>query len=156
MKSLAPLLSLAQMPFLVTWFFTVRQLAMSPDMYPGMLNEGFLWFNNLSEIDPYFILPIASVTVSFLNISYSPNMQNQGVNPLSKYMKFLKFTPFFSLPIFVSFPAGMTMYWTIVSSLHLINTLMIKSPTFSKFYGVGDFIPGTILYKLHQAKRQKI
>lgn len=53
MKSLAPVLSLGQMPLLITWFFTVRDMAMSPDDYPAMMSGKILIFGGF---DLFFLL----------------------------------------------------------------------------------------------------
>lgn len=45
-----------------------------PDKYPGLKTEGFLWFTDLSEMDPYFILPGLNATISYFNISLNPNL----------------------------------------------------------------------------------
>lgn len=124
---LAPLGAMSQMPFLFTWFFCLRYMSMSPDLFPEMQYEGFFWFENLCKYDQYFILPMLSACLTSLNISYSPNAQNTaGASQISKYMKFFKFIPFFGFPVFMSFPAGMTMYWVTVSSMQLISTFIIR------------------------------
>ena len=56
------------------WFFSLRYVASLPDKYPGITTEGYLWFKNLSEYDPYGILPVMSALLTFWNISLNPNM----------------------------------------------------------------------------------
>ena len=59
-SSWGALLGLSQIPFIMTWFFSVRYMAMNPDLFPKMTDEGFLWFQNLSDYDPFFVLPLSS------------------------------------------------------------------------------------------------
>ncbi len=62
-------IGLLQIPILITWFLSLRHMAMNPDLYPRMLTDGYLWFKNLSDYDPYFILPMLSAILSAMNIS---------------------------------------------------------------------------------------
>lgn len=66
---LSAMVGLLQIPFLITWFLSLRYMAMNPDLFPKMYSDGFLWFKNLAEHDPYFILPIISAVFSSLNIA---------------------------------------------------------------------------------------
>ena len=106
------LLSLSQIPILITWFLSLRYVTSLPDKYPALKTEGMLWFQDLSEMDPYCILPIISASLSYFNISLNPNMSGniQG-SVFGKYMKYLKYFPFISLPIVMFFPAGINIYW---------------------------------------------
>jgi hypothetical protein len=61
--------AILQMPFLITWFLSVRYMSMSPELFPGMLDGGFGWMINLTEHDPYFLTPFISACFSSLNIS---------------------------------------------------------------------------------------
>jgi membrane protein insertase Oxa1/YidC/SpoIIIJ len=70
-SGIAPLLSISQFPFLITWFLQLRYMATSPDLFPGMENGGYLWFENLCQYDPIFILPLLSSVLTSLNIKVS-------------------------------------------------------------------------------------
>lgn len=45
-----------------------------PDKFPALRTEGLLWFKDLAEADPYFVLPLISATLSYFNISMNPNL----------------------------------------------------------------------------------
>lgn len=95
----------------MTWFFSLRYVCTLPDKYPGLMNEGFLWFKNLSDYDPYGTLPILSATLTFMNISLNPGMAAGQSSPFGRYHRYLRFMPFASIPIVVFFPAGLNLYW---------------------------------------------
>lgn len=140
--------AILQMPFLITWFLSVRYMSMSPELFPGMLDGGFGWMINLTEHDPYFLTPFISACFSSLNISYSPAAtQTVGASPIAKYMKFMKYMPFMGFPILMYFPSGLCLYWCTVSSLHLLTTLLMRTSPVKKMLGVDGFLPGTILHK---------
>ena len=63
------LVGLFQAPFLITWFLSVRHMAMSPNLFPEMSHVNFLWLTDLTVHDPYFLLPLISACCSSLNIS---------------------------------------------------------------------------------------
>jgi YidC/Oxa1 family membrane protein insertase len=71
---LTPFISMLQVPILMTWFFSLRYVCSLPEQYPGLVSQGFLWFKDLSEYDPYGVLPVLSSTMTYLNISMNPNM----------------------------------------------------------------------------------
>jgi len=62
------LMQLTQVPFLIMFFWTVQDMTYDIIKYPGMLTDGFLWFPNLAEPDPYFLLPLALATSTFMSI----------------------------------------------------------------------------------------
>ena len=62
------LVSLTQIPFIIIFFWTLEEMAYTPDNYPGMKTDGFLWFKNLADPDPYFILPLGLALVAFTTI----------------------------------------------------------------------------------------
>lgn len=63
---------ITQIPFLVMFFWTIQDVSYDIIKYPGMLTDGFLWFSNLAEPDPYFLLPIALASTTFLSIHVLP------------------------------------------------------------------------------------
>ena len=91
-NNLIPMLNLFQIPILLTWFFSLRYMSNLPELYPQMLNEGFLWFTDLSTYDPYFVLPVVAACMTSLSIIRSPNFAKKNIQvpfmaPFIKYMK---------------------------------------------------------------------
>jgi len=62
------LLALSQGAILASWAGLVQRFAYNVEDYPEMLTGGFLWFRDLSNIDPYFILPILNSVCLALNL----------------------------------------------------------------------------------------
>lgn len=65
------LVGLLQIPPMILWFFSIRHICMNPHLYPEVTSQGFLWFKNLSEFDPFYILPMLSCSLSMFNIAVS-------------------------------------------------------------------------------------
>ena len=73
---------------------------------------------------------------------------------IGKYAKFLRVAPFLGFPVLMFFPAGMSLYWVIVSGMHLLVTLSTNSRTFKRITGTEDYLPGTILYREYLKNRE--
>jgi membrane protein insertase Oxa1/YidC/SpoIIIJ len=65
------LLTISQGAVLACWAGLVQRFAYNVEDYPEMLTGGFLWFKDLSNIDPYFILPILNSVFLTLNLYVS-------------------------------------------------------------------------------------
>ncbi|CAD8132663.1 unnamed protein product [Paramecium octaurelia] len=153
---LIPGLSILQMPFLFTWFLSLRYVCSLPDKYEGLKSQGFLWFQDLSEYDPYGILPIMSSFFTFWNISLNPNMQSQSTVPFAKYYRYVRFLPFFSIPVVIFFPAGVNLYWCSSALCHLIITALARQEKIRKIFGIPKYLPGTILERQNNMNIQTI
>jgi YidC/Oxa1 family membrane protein insertase len=40
---------------------------------PGMVEDGFLWFSDLTSRDPYFVLPLLTTTIFYATIKVKPS-----------------------------------------------------------------------------------
>ena len=85
-----------------------------------------LWIHDLAVMDPYFILPILMGITMFLHQKISPTT---FTDPMQE--KIMKFLPLIFTFFFVTFPAGLTLYWftnnlaSIVQQLY-VNKLFAK------------------------------
>jgi len=86
----------------------------------------FLWINDLSVMDPYFILPILMGVSMYIHQKLTPtNFQD----PMQE--KVFKFLPVVFTIMMVSFPAGLVLYWTVnnilsITQQWIINKTMTK------------------------------
>ncbi len=65
-----------------------------------------LWVKDLAVMDPYFILPVAMGITMFLHQKITPTT---FTDPMQE--KIMKYLPLIFTFFFVSFPAGLTLYW---------------------------------------------
>ena len=89
---------LIQMPI---WFALYATLQTSVELY----NEPFLWLRDLTQYDPYFILPLTMGASSFLMQKLSPQPAD---NTQAKML--LYFMPIFFTFIMLKLPSGLTLY----------------------------------------------
>jgi YidC/Oxa1 family membrane protein insertase len=78
-----------------------------------------LWLTDLSQMDPYYVLPIVMAVAMFWQQKISIKDPKQAM--LVYFMPVLFFFFFFR------FPAGLTLYWTMFNILSLIETYYFKS-----------------------------
>ena len=120
-----------------------------------MATDGFLWFKNLSEPDPYFLLPVMLASCTFLNIHKSPTSSSMAAG-MGQFMKYIKYFTFLAIPITATFPSAMCLNWFIMSFVQLgVGWL-----TWSKFgrglLRIPKFLPGSILEKQSMQTATKI
>lgn len=83
--------------------------------------EWILWINDLSEKDPYFILPILMGVTMFLQQKITPMNVS---DPMQE--KILKYLPVVFTVFFVTFPAGLTLYWFVSNVLSVIQQYVVN------------------------------
>ena len=94
---------LAQMPFFLAFYWVLLEtveLRHSPF---------FLWIDDLSAMDPYFILPILNGAGMYLSQKLTPTPPN--ADPMQAQM--MKFFPLIFAVIFAWFPSGLVLYWLV-------------------------------------------
>ncbi|VAW66016.1 Inner membrane protein translocase and chaperone YidC, long form [hydrothermal vent metagenome] len=85
-----------------------------------MRNAPFaLWIQNLSEQDPYFILPVLMGITMFVQQKLNP----APVDPVQQ--KVFQFMPFVFTIFFLFFPAGLVLYWVVNNTLSIIQQWFI-------------------------------
>jgi YidC/Oxa1 family membrane protein insertase len=73
-----------------------------------------LWIDNLSEKDPYFILPLLNAVFMMLTQRLTPTA---GMDPMQR--KIMQFMPVGFSIMFAFFPAGLVLYWATNAGLSL-------------------------------------
>lgn len=73
----------------------------------------FLWINDLSVMDPYFILPILMGASMFIQMSLNPTP------PDPMQAKVMKLMPLIFTIFFLWFPAGLVLYWLVNNVLSI-------------------------------------
>jgi len=128
----------------------INNLALNFEINPAILNEGMLWFTDLSQPDPYGLLPIMGGLVSLLNIMTSRTANSD--NRFAKFKKFIVVMPLMAIPIQMTFPAAFNLYWLTTSSVQLFVMTMFRSEKFRGYMGIPEFLPGTKLERINVKK----
>jgi len=85
------------------------------------------WVKDLAVMDPYYILPVAMGITMFLHQRITPT---NFTDPMQE--KIMKFLPLIFTFFFVTFPAGLTLYWFTnnlfsIAQQYYVNSLFAKN-----------------------------
>lgn len=78
-----------------------------------------LWINDLSEKDPYFILPLIMGATMFIQQKLNPTP------PDPMQAKIMQLMPIFFTVLFLMFPAGLVLYWVVNNTLSITQQYII-------------------------------
>jgi YidC/Oxa1 family membrane protein insertase len=92
-----------------------------------------LWIKDLSGPDPIFVLPVLYAITAFLQSKLQPPAP--GMDPMQQ--KILQYMPVAFAVMFIFFPAGLVLYWTVSNILQIaqqwnINRVMEKEQLAAK------------------------
>jgi YidC/Oxa1 family membrane protein insertase len=85
-------------------FFAIYRVLLNSIELEGA--EWILWIEDLAVMDPYFVLPLLLGGSMYLQQKISPN---NFTDPMQE--KIFKFLPLIFTIFFLTFPAGLTLYW---------------------------------------------
>ncbi|KAI8987691.1 60Kd inner membrane protein-domain-containing protein [Mycotypha africana] len=123
MKSLG--LPFMQMPVMISFFMAIRGMAEIP--VPGLENQGLFWFQNLSQQDPYYILPALSAA-SMLAV-LETGADAGAVNPQGASMKkFFRGMALLTVPFTYWMPSGVFVYWITSNIYSMGQMIALKNP----------------------------
>ena len=88
----------------------------------GMLSKApgassFLWIDDLSAMDPYFVLPILNGLGMYMSQKMTPTPPS--ADPMTAQM--MKFMPVMFAVVFAWFPSGLVLYWLINMFVQIIQ-----------------------------------
>ncbi len=81
-----------------------------------------LWVNDLSLLDPWFILPIAMGITMFIHQRLTPT---NFTDPMQE--KIMKYLPLIFTFFFITFPAGLTLYWFTNNIFSIAQQMYVNS-----------------------------
>jgi YidC/Oxa1 family membrane protein insertase len=105
---------LIQMPI---WFALYRSLWVSVDLY----QERFLWIEDLTTRDPYWILPLALTAVMFLQQRMLPTTMDPAQQKVLQY-----FMPLMFGSMMAFLPAGLSFYILVNTVLTILQQHFIN------------------------------
>ena len=79
-----------------------------------------LWIHDLSEPDPYYILPVVMAITSFIQMKMSPS------SPDPVQQKVMMMMPIIFSVMFLFFPAGLVLYWLVNNVLSILQQWRIN------------------------------
>jgi YidC/Oxa1 family membrane protein insertase len=115
-----------QMPIFIGIFYVIREFGgyrigdrVVPPKYESFHEGGILWFQNLSEADPFFVLPVLSA----LTMLAATEITSKNIDPQQRWL--MRLLPI-GITIFLwSFPAGLFVYWITSNLVTLTQNYII-------------------------------
>ena len=99
-------------------FFSIYRVLVNAVELKG---AGFLWVHDLSQMDPYFILPVLMGITMYAHQAITPN---NFTDPMQE--KIFKFLPLIFTFFMATFAAGLVLYWTVNNILSFIQQYIIN------------------------------
>src|ERR687889_1462382 len=103
---------LVQMPIFIGIFYVIRQFggyslgnSTVPPQYPSFHEGGILWFQNLSNADPTYLLPIISAATMLA----ATEITAKNIDPQQRWL--MRLLPIGFTIFLLNFPAGLFVYW---------------------------------------------
>ncbi|MBD3669601.1 MAG: membrane protein insertase YidC [Gammaproteobacteria bacterium] len=104
---------LIQMPIFIAFYWVLLE---SVELRQA---DWILWYKDLSLKDPYFVLPILNGISMYIQFKLNP----APTDPIQE--KIMMFMPIFVSVLFLFFPAGLVLYWTVNGILQNIQQYFI-------------------------------
>jgi len=123
---------LVQMPIFIAIFYVIRSFG---ETHPSFNTGGILWFQDLSAMDPYHILPVLSA-VTMLGAS---EITSKHVDAQQRWL--MRLAPVGITVFLFSFPAGLFMYWIASNLVTLVQNYVVYN------YGPGRKSSGVDIKK---------
>ncbi|KAL3778911.1 hypothetical protein HJC23_009831 [Cyclotella cryptica] len=130
----APLVSA---PFFISMFFGLKN---APDYFPEVMREGGMWwFMDLTQPDPYVVLPVVSA-LTFLGLTEVGKEQMMGADPATGRVMVNTFRALaiVMVPMTMNFNSGVFVYWTVNNTFSFCQTLLFKNPSVKNALGIWD------------------
>ncbi|HUU27319.1 MAG TPA: membrane protein insertase YidC [archaeon] len=105
---------LVQMPVLFALFYVFQRTI----EFRGA--EAFGWIHDLSQPDPFYILPVTMGATTFLQQKLTPTQTDPKMAPMMYIM------PFFMTFIFLRFSSGLVLYYTFFNIFQIVQQLYIN------------------------------
>ena len=99
-----------QMPFFLAFYWVLLETV-------ELRHSPLFWIDDLSAMDPYFILPILNAGGMFLSQKLTPTPPNAA--PMQAQM--MKVFPLVFAFMFAWFPSGLVLYWTMNMAIQILQ-----------------------------------
>ncbi|HEV2091946.1 MAG TPA: membrane protein insertase YidC [Rubrobacter sp.] len=114
---------LVQMPIFIGIFYVIRLFGGTPGRtepkYPSFVDGGILWFQDLSQADPTYLLPI----ISAITMLCATEITLKNADPQQRWL--MRLLPVGFTAFLLSFPAGLFVYWITSNLVTLVQNYVI-------------------------------
>ena len=146
-SNVVPLLNILTIPAFITFFISLRYMVFTPELFPGVDNSHFLWLKDLSQPDPFYILPFISAFFNLGSILVGRKLHPASSSTptfMRKFNKYLPYTPFIGALFLSTFPAGLNLYWMTLSFSNMTFMYLFANDRLVRLMGLPKYYPNTI------------
>lgn len=116
---------LVQAPVFMSFFFGLRAMSTHTPYYSSLTTGGDYWFTDLTVPDATYVLPVICSLTFIATIELNAEVQ---VDDRMKMMKnVMRFMGVMMVPITVSFPQAMLMYWVTSNCYSVVYGVALKA-----------------------------
>ncbi|KAK9237917.1 60Kd inner membrane protein-domain-containing protein [Lipomyces kononenkoae] len=129
-------------PFFVNIFFAMGfffglERMVHADM-PDLKSQGALWFEDLTQKDPYLVLSVIPAIMFMILFKGGGDTGVQSMSP--KMVKVFMALPFISILFTMNLPAAVLLNFTASSFAGAIQVTVLKSPAFRRMAGLAPIV----------------
>lgn len=126
-----------QLPLALGFFAGIRAMTAHP--VDGFVNQGFLWFQDLSATDPYLGLQClsAAVIIGFMRLGGETGAQNFS----PQMLKVFTILPIVSIPLTAGLSSGVVLYFFVNGLCSVIQSAILKNKSFRKRFNIAEVVP---------------
>jgi membrane protein insertase Oxa1/YidC/SpoIIIJ len=123
----------------VTFVYTIRDLVLHGPVTLNLDQGGMSWFEDLTEKDKTFILPVTALCLSYSAVEVA-TYNTQG-RFLLMFKDGLQSIILLSLPAVTSLPSGVFCYWIPSSLFGISQSILLRNPKFQELFRIPALLP---------------
>ncbi|KAM3175660.1 hypothetical protein ACTXT7_008100 [Hymenolepis weldensis] len=130
-------LMFVQLPIFLAVFAGLRGMAQLP--VASLQTGGLSWFLDLTVCDPYYILPLYSMTSIFLMFEFGVDVSTQTVTPGVRLA--MRCFPVVGFLMIMHMPSALLWYWSLSNTISIGQALILRTKPVRKYLKFPERIP---------------
>lgn len=128
-----------QLPLAYGFFQSLRKMANFP--VEGFSTQGYGWFEDLTQVDPYLGLQVITAAVVVTMVRLGGETGAAAMNPMMK--KVMTYVPILSIFITKELSAAVVLYFAANSAFSFVQALVLRNKYFRKLAKMPPIVPPT-------------
>jgi len=126
---------LIQLPMFISFFLALRGMSYLP--VESLRTGGLLWFPDLVNADPFYVLPV--ITAATMLLTIETGAEAGMANPQMKNMKnVFRGMCVIMVPLTYNFPCAIFLYWLTSNAMSLAQVIVLKIPSVKTYFNVPE------------------
>mgnify|MGYP006321359929 CR=1 FL=1 len=136
------LVNIGLIPVYLGFFLGIRDICTKPEVLNiEYCSSNFFWIDSIFSADPYFIIPLTSTLLGYMSLKKATSNKHDDLmpdHPFNSIKKYIPMIPLFAFPLIASFPAGINIYFTMLSMInfgwiHLLSNKNFRQSVVSSY-----------------------